>query len=217
MQEAVSYHYLKNPVAIETESFAQIKAATDLSGFDEEQSQIVLRLVHTCGNPDVARQIKISDLAASAGVAALANGAPVLCDVEMVRQGLTKRYLNETPMCFLNDPDIPRRARDAGETRTMTAVSKWVPYLKGSIVIVGNAPTALFRLLELLHEGVDKPALIIGMPVGFVGAAESKDVLWEEYSNLKTECITIEGRTGGSALAAGAFNTLIRLQRGLRF
>ena len=194
-----------------------IKQLTDLSAFDEEQKQIAMRLVHTCGNPAIVEHLKISDGAIAAGIAALNNAASLLCDVEMVRNGLTKRFLDVEPLCFLNHAEVPALAKSRGESRSMCALNWWQPYLDGSIVIIGNAPTALFRLMEMIQQGAAKPALIIGIPVGFIGAAESKAWLWQHHKALGVECITVEGRSGGSALAAGAFNTLVRLQRGLRF
>ncbi|MBN4080337.1 precorrin-8X methylmutase [Beggiatoa alba] len=209
--------YIKDPNGIEEESFKRIKALTDLTGFDEQQQQIVMRLVHTCANPDITKQVRISDNAVQAGIEALENRVSIFCDVEMVKQGLTKRYLNVKPQCFLNHLSVATKAEENNETRTMTAVEYWGNELQDSIAIIGNAPTALFRLLENIQQGKAKPALIIGIPVGFVGAAESKDYLWNSYKDIGVECITLLGRTGGSALAAAAFNTLIRLQRGLRF
>lgn len=209
--------YLSDPVAIERKSFALIRAATDLSGFDEHGQQLVLRLVHTCGNPEVAGHVRISGGAIGIGMEALGADAAVLCDVEMVRQGLDRRGLERDPLCFLNDERSAALARANRETRSMSAVSLWAPHLAGAIAVIGNAPTALFRLMEMIESGAAAaPRLIIGMPVGFVGAAEAKSYLWRHYRDLGTACITIEGRTGGSALAAAAFNTLIRLQRGVR-
>jgi len=210
-------NYIKDPIKIEEESFKQIKALTDLSGFDELQKQVVMRLVHTCGNPEVASQVKISDAAIQAGITALENKQPVFCDVEMVKQGLTKRFLDVEPQCFLNNEMIAEKAKEKNETRTMTAIELWGDNINNGIAIIGNAPTALYRLIENIQQGKAKPSLIIGIPVGFIGAAESKQYLWEQHKELGIECITITGRTGGSALAAGAFNTLVRLQRGLRF
>jgi len=209
--------YLKDPHKIEQKSFQLIRAATDLSGFGELEQQLVMRLVHTSGNPDIAAQVRISASAIDAGIAALNRDANVLCDVEMVKQGLTKRYLDAEPICFLNHEKTVALASASGETRSMSALELWTPHLLDSIVIIGNAPTALFRLLEMLEAGSVKPALIIGMPVGFVGAPESKDYLWNHRADLGVECITLRGRVGGSALAAGAFNTLVRLKNGLRF
>ena len=210
-------NYLKDPVEIENRSFEIIRSETDFSGFDALQQQIVMRLVHTCGNPKIANQVRISQSAVNKGIEALNAQMPVLCDVEMVKQGLTKRFLSTEPLCFLNHGEVPILAKEVGETRTMTALSMWKPHLKNSIAIIGNAPTALFRLMEMIEAGGEKPALIIGMPVGFVGAPESKQYLWDHFETLGVECMTIIGRSGGSALAAGAFNTLVRLQRGLRF
>lgn len=209
--------YLKNPTEIEAQSFQLIRAATDFSDFDELQQQIVMRLVHTCGNPEIAQQVRISSAAVDSGIEALARNCNVLCDVEMVRQGIGKSLLNSKPLCFLNDPETFKLATTTGETRTMSALALWQPYLENSIAIIGNAPTALFRLMEMLESGSVKPALVIGMPVGFVGAPESKDYLWKQHRELAIECITLEGRVGGSALAAGAFNALVRLKNGILF
>ena len=173
--------------------------------------------VPTRGNPDVAQQVRISHNVLNAGIDALNQNQAVLCDVEMVKQGLTKRFLTQQPLCFLNHEDTPKNASANGETRTMSALVLWAPYLENSIVIIGNAPTALFRLMEMLEAGAVKPTLIIGMPVGFVGAPESKDYLWHHHQNLGVECMTLNGRIGGSALAAGAFNTLVQLKNGLQF
>jgi precorrin-8X/cobalt-precorrin-8 methylmutase len=209
--------YLKDPHQIEEKSFSLIRAETDLSGFDENEQQLVMRLIHTSGNPQVAQQVRISAAAIDVGIATLSQKSTVLCDVEMVKQGLTKRYLDAEPLCFLNHEKTFVIANTSGETRSMSALQLWSPHIENSIVIIGNAPTALFRLIEMLEAGSAKPALIIGMPVGFVGAPESKDYLWRHHNNLGVECITLQGRVGGSALAAGAFNTLVRLKNGLKF
>ncbi len=209
--------YIKDPQKIEEKSFEMIREATDLSGFSNIQQQVIMRLVHTCGNPEVAQQVRISNNAINAGIDALNQNHAILCDVEMVKQGLTKRFLTQQPQCFLNHEDTPIIASASGETRTMSALELWTPYLENSIVIIGNAPTALFRLMEMLEAGAVKPSLVIGMPVGFVGAPESKDYLWNHHQNLGVECITLKGRVGGSALAAGAFNTLVRLKNELQF
>ena len=212
--------YIKNPAEIEAQSFQLIRAVTDFSGFDETQQQIVMRLVHTCGNPEIARQVRISSVAIDSGINALNQDCNVLCDVEMVKQGLIKgmlkRELTRDPLCFLNHHKTAARAAATGETRTMSALALWKPYLENSIAIIGNAPTALFRLMEMLESGHGKPALVIGMPVGFVGAPEAKNYLWEHHRELGVECITLAGRVGGSALAAAAFNTLVILKNDLR-
>jgi len=214
----LQFNYQPDPIAIEQESFRQIRELADLSGFDTEQQQIVMRLVHSLGEPALAGQTLISANAVSAGCDALRDNAPILCDVEMVRHGLTKRMLQPGQAhCFLNDPEIPALARQRGETRTMAALHKWAPLLDGAVVVIGNAPTALFRLLEMISEGAAKPAVVIGIPVGFVGAAESKQALWQHYQDLGIECITVAGRWGGSALAAAACNAMMRINLGERY
>jgi len=176
-----------------------------------------MRLIHTCGNPEIAGAVHFSSNAIQAGIDALNNHCSVLCDVEMVKQGLTKRFLDSQPLCFLNNPEIADVAKTNGESRTMTALRLWEPHLGNSIAIIGNAPTALYRLMELIEQGSPKPDLIIGIPVGFVGAPESKQYLIKHHQRLGVDYITVSGRIGGSALASGAFNTLVRLKHGLRF
>lgn len=209
--------YIRDPRLIEKKSFEKIKKITSFSGFDAQQQQIVMRLVHTCGDPGIAQHVRISTGAVTAGIQALEEKCAIFCDVEMVKHGLTKRFLETEPRCFLNHPDVAAIAESNSESRTMTALQFWGEELQGGIAIIGNAPTALFRLLEIMADTKVRPALIIGIPVGFVGAAESKAFLWEQHLALDIECITVLGQTGGSALAAGAFNTVVRLQRGLTF
>ncbi|MCX2523185.1 precorrin-8X methylmutase [Larsenimonas rhizosphaerae] len=212
--------YEHDPRAIEAESFRRIRELTPLDGLTEDDAQVALRLVHTCGQPDIVDVLRISPGATDAGRAALCAQAAVLCDVEMVRFGLTQRFLEArgiTPSCFLRDPATIEQARARQETRTMAALSAWRPHMEGAIVLIGNAPTALFRLLEMIRDGAPKPALIIGMPVGFVGAAESKALLWNTSQSLGVPCMTLLGRQGGSALTAAAFNTLLRLDVGERY
>jgi len=211
----LSLAYEKDPLNIERQSFQQIRALTDLNRFTPEQAQIAMRLVHTCGDPDVASAAYFSPHAITAGCEAISRQQAILCDVNMVKHGLTQRLLTTTPYCFLNDHDIPELAKQRGETRTMTALTKWPAYLSGSIVLIGNAPTALFRLLEMIDQGAAKPALVIGIPVGFIGASEAKAAMIQHHTALGFECITVEGRQGGSALTAGTFNALLRLHQGL--
>ncbi len=206
--------YEINPQAIEQESFRQIRALTDLANLTREQQQVVMRIVHSVGMPEVASSVCFSAQACESGISALARGANILCDVEMVKQGITKRMINQPPLCYLNDSRAAELAQASGETRSMAAVELWRDQLAGSVVVIGNAPTALFRLLELIEQGADKPALIIGMPVGFVGAAESKQLLWDQHQNLGIECITLLGRQGGSAVSAASCNALLRCIRG---
>lgn len=210
----IPFNYEKNPQAIEQESFRQIREIADLSPFDRDQQQVVMRVIHSLGMPQLAQQIRFSDNACSQGISALRQQANILCDVEMVKQGITKRMIEQPPLCFLNDPQVALLAKDRQETRTMAALQLWQKKLEGSIVIIGNAPTALFRLLEMIDLGAAKPALIIGMPVGFVGAAESKQALWDHHQQLGIECITLLGREGGSAVSAASCNALLRCIRG---
>ncbi len=210
----MTYRYIKDPQEIERQSFQQIRAQTDLAGLSVEQQQVVMRIVHSVGIPSIARQIRFSENACTAGIGALRGSAKILCDVEMVKQGLTKRMLEQAPLCFLNDPEVAVLAKQRRETRTMAALTHWQTALAGSIVLIGNAPTALFRLLEMLAAGAQKPALVIGMPVGFVGAAESKQALWDDHQKLGVECITILGKEGGSAVTAASCNALLRCIKG---
>jgi len=211
------YQYIKDPEAIETESFRQIRALTALDRFSDDEAQIAMRLVHTCGDPAIADHLRFCGAATDSALQAIQQQAPVLCDVEMVKQGLTKRLQTQPAHCFLNDPQTPALAAANGETRCMAAVQLWQPLLKDAVVIIGNAPTALFRLLELLNAGAPKPALIIGMPVGFVGAAESKQALWEAAAQQHLNAVLLEGRAGGSALAASTWNAFLRMANGIRF
>lgn len=212
------FDYLRDPDEIERQSFAQIRQITDLSRFDPDQQQVAMRLVHTSGDPDILRDLRFSAGAVEAGLAALQNGADVLCDIQMVSHGISKRYLSGQVHCFLNAPEVAERARQTGETRAMAAMAEWPARLAGSIVAIGNAPTALFRLLDLLDQGAPRPALIIGMPVGFINAAESKQALWDiAPTEFRTPCITLLGRRGGSTLAAATLNALARMANGIRF
>lgn len=203
---ATTYSYIRDPQAIYAKSFETARAECDLSGLDELEAEVALRVVHSCGMPDVAAALHFAPGAAATGRTALAAGAAVLCDAEMVASGIIRRLLpasNEV-LCTLADPSVPARANDAGTTRSAAAVELWRPRLDGAVCVIGNAPTALFRLLELIDEGAPRPALILGFPVGFVGAAESKQALIA--SGLPA--IALPGRRGGSAMAAAALNAL---------
>ncbi len=207
--------YLRDPTAIEAASFAAIRAATDLSGLDLDAAQVALRLVHACGDPAVVERLALENDPVAAGVAAVRAGAPVLCDVEMVRHGLTRRYLHGEVRCHLNDPGVAEAARRRGWTRTMAAVDHWDT--DGAVVVVGNAPTALFRLLERLREGAPAPRLLVAMPVGFIGAAESKAAARDHARAHGLPLVTLHGRVGGSALACAAVNAIARLAAGERW
>ena len=210
----MSFDYVIDPKSIEQESFRQIRELTNLEGLSREQQQVTMRIVHSAGIPEIADQIRFSEHACERGIDALANHHSILCDVEMVKQGITKRMIQHEPLCFLNHPEAVQRAKALGETRSMAALHLWEPHIKDSVVVIGNAPTALFRLLEMIEQGAEKPALIIGMPVGFVGAAESKQALWEAHERLGIECITLLGRPGGSAVSSASCNALLRCNIG---
>jgi len=200
--------YVRDPDEIYRRSFAKIEQEADLSRFGPAMRAVVVRMAHACGMTDIAGAIRFSNGAAESGREAIANRALIFCDVEMVRSGILSSRLpagNEL-ICTLNDPRAAALGRDTGQTRSAAAVELWDERLAGAVVAIGNAPTALFRLLERLDEGAPKPALIIGLPVGFVGAAESKAELAANPRGC--EFITLPGRRGGSALAAAAVNAL---------
>ena len=213
------FDYVIDPKTIEKNSFEMIRKLTDLDGLDQSQQQVVMRIVHSVGMPEVADKVKFSANACESGQSALAAGNAILCDVEMVKQGITKRMIQQPPLCLLNDPRTAELAKATGETRSMAALKFWGDDLAGSIVVIGNAPTALFRLLEMIEqdggkESKNKPALIIGMPVGFIGAAESKQALWDVHERLGIECITLLGNQGGSAVSSATCNALLRCNIG---
>jgi precorrin-8X/cobalt-precorrin-8 methylmutase len=219
MRNTVPFDYVVDPKAIEKNSFEMIRKLTNLDGLGQSQQQVVMRIVHSVGMPEVADKVKFSTHACESGQAALAAGNAILCDVEMVKQGITKRMISQPPLCFLNDPRTVELARSSGETRSMAALTLWGNDLAGSIVVIGNAPTALYRLLEMIENDggkncKNKPALIIGMPVGFIGAAESKQALWDVHERLGIECITLLGNQGGSAVSSATCNALLRCNIG---
>ncbi len=204
------FSYIREPAEIYQKSFAQVRAATDFSGFSPDEADVAIRLVHACAMPEIAQDLVFSDGAVAAGIKALGKGATVLVDTEMVGHGIIESRLSKSNpiVCTLNDEGVTERAAENATTRSAAAVELWDGKLKDSIVAIGNAPTALFRLLELLDGGAAKPALILGFPVGFIGAAESKQALIELGPRFGVGFITLKGRLGGSALAAAAVNAL---------
>jgi precorrin-8X/cobalt-precorrin-8 methylmutase len=200
--------YERDGAEIYRRSFATIRAEAQLDGLDPVLERVVVRMIHACGMVDLA-----GDVAASAGFgpvarAALRDGAPILCDTAMVAAGVTRARLpvaNDV-VCTLSDPQVPELAARMATTRTAAALELWRDRLPGALVVIGNAPTALFRLLEIVEEGAGRPAAVIGVPVGFVGAAESKAALAEHPAGL--EHVVVRGRRGGSAIAAAAVNAL---------
>ncbi len=200
--------YLRDPAEIYRRSFAAIRDACDLARLSADLVPVALRLVHACGMPDIVDELTASSGAVAAGRTALDAGAPILCDSQMVAQGIQRHRLprRNAVICTLDEPDTKTRAAAEGTTRSAAAVAGWRPFIDGAVVAIGNAPTALFRLLEELDRGAPRPALILGFPVGFIGAAESKAALAADPRGVAF--ITLPGRRGGSALAAAAINAL---------
>ena len=200
--------YERDPKAIYAESFATVRREARLDRFDAGMAALVTRVIHSCGMVEIADRLAFSESAYEAGRLALASGAPVLCDCEAVASSVIRRYLpaNNPVICSLNADGVPAHAADIGNTRSAAAVEFWRDHLDGAVVAIGNAPTALFHLLELLDEGWPKPAVVLGFPVGFVGAAESKAELAERPRGC--DFIALRGRKGGSAMAAAAVNAL---------
>jgi precorrin-8X/cobalt-precorrin-8 methylmutase len=202
--------YIRNGDDIYRQSFAMIRAEADLASLPADLAPVAVRLIHACGMTDIGADLEASLDAVSIGRAALNNGAPIYCDSRMVANGITRKRLpaNNDIICTLDRPEVPEMARQIDNTRSAAALELWLPHLAGAVVAIGNAPTALFRLLEMLDEGAPKPALILGFPVGFVGAIESKAEL--AANSRGVPFITLHGRRGGSAIAAAAVNALAK-------
>lgn len=202
-----SQKYIRDGAEIYRNSFAIIRAEANLSRFKEIEEKIVVRIIHACGMTDIADDIVMSPTFVASARSALQGGAPVLCDAKMVAHGITRNRLpvNNHVICTLDDPAVARLAAEAGNTRSATALELWRPHLEGAVVAIGNAPTSLFRLLEMLDQGAPAPAAVIGVPVGFVGAAESKEAL---RSQDRVPFLVVRGRRGGSAMAVAAINAL---------
>jgi precorrin-8X/cobalt-precorrin-8 methylmutase len=202
-----SRDYIRDGDEIYRRSFAIIRAEADLIRFAAAEERVAVRVIHACGMAEIVRDLVFHPDFTSAASGALKSGAPILCDAKMVANGITRSRLpakNEI-VCTLNDPGVPELAVKLATTKTAAALEFWRPILSGSLVVIGNAPTALFRLLDMLDEGADRPAAIIGMPVGFVGAAESKQALIE-YGRIPYSAV--RGRKGGSAMAVAALNAI---------
>ncbi len=201
------YDYVRDGAAIYARSFATIRAEADLSGFSAAEARVAVRVIHACGMVEVAADLRFHPGFAEAARRALLAGRPILCDSKMVAHGITRARLpaaNEV-VCTLDAPEVPAIARHIGTTRSAAALDLWGERIAGALVAIGNAPTALFRLLELLDAGAPRPAAVIGVPVGFVGAAESKAAL---AADGRVPFLVVRGRKGGSAMAAAAVNAL---------
>ena len=200
--------YVRDPQEITRRSFETVRREVDLSDLPADRQTLAVRLVHACGMTDIVPDLAWGGEVASAGRAALDRGAPIIADAKMVAEGVTRSRLpaDNPVVVTLDDPEVPDLAKRLGTTRSAAAVDLWSAYLEGAVVSIGNAPTALFRLLELLQAGGPRPAAILAFPVGFIGAAESKEALIE--AGLGIPFVTLRGRRGGSALAASAVNAL---------
>lgn len=202
------YQYITDGAAIYAQSFAMIRAEADLECFSADEEPIAVRMIHAAGMVDLASSIRFSPGFAAAARTALAGGAPILCDARMVSEGVTRARLpgDNDVICTLQAPGIHKRAAAMSNTRSAAALELWRPHLAGALVAIGNAPTALFHLLNMLEDPTcPRPAAIIGCPVGFVGAAESKAALWQEQP---VPCCIVEGRLGGSAITVAAINAI---------
>lgn len=202
------YTYEKDGAAIYKESFATIRAEAELARFARDEEQVVVRMIHAAGLVGLERDVKVSPGMVSAARTALEAGAPIFCDAFMVSEGVTRKRLpaGNDVICTLREPEVPELAAQLGTTRSAAALELWRPRLAGALVAIGNAPTALFHLLEMLEDpDCPRPAAIIGCPVGFVGARESKDALWEAQP---VPSLIVEGRLGGSAITVAAINAI---------
>lgn len=200
--------YETDGAEIYRQSFRIIRAEAELGRFSPEEERVAVRMIHAAGLVALAPHIRLSPGFATAAITALEAGAPILCDARMVSEGITRPRLpaNNPILCTLQDPEVPGLARDMANTRSAAALELWRPHLAGAVVAIGNAPTALFHLLNMLEQpDCPRPAAIIGCPVGFVGAAESKDALWQAQP---VPCCIVEGRLGGSAITVAAVNAL---------
>ncbi|MBI2245355.1 MAG: precorrin-8X methylmutase [Nocardioides sp.] len=206
------YEYVDNGPAIYVDSFATIRREADLSAIPVDAEKLAVRMIHGSGQVDLAADLVVHPRMVSAARTALEAGASVLCDATMVATGVTRSRLpkDNDVLCFLNDPRVPALAKQWETTRTAAAVSLWPPYLDGAVVAIGNAPTALFHLLELILDGGPRPAAIVGCPVGFIGAAESKQALVDFHGEhgIDIPFVTVRGRRGGSAMTSSALNAL---------
>lgn len=202
------HQYEKDGPAIYRQSFATIRAEADLAGLPADVSQVAVRMIHACGMVDLVRDLAFTPDVVARAREALRAGAPILCDVAMVASGVTRKRLpaDNDVVCTLSDPAVPSLAAELGTTRSAAALELWRDRMEGAVIAVGNAPTALFRLLEMIEEGAPRPAAVIGVPVGFVGAMESKDALAAHPSGL--DHMIVRGRRGGSAIAAAALNAI---------
>ncbi|ATE53391.1 MULTISPECIES: precorrin-8X methylmutase [Actinosynnema] len=200
--------YVKDGAEIYRRSFATIRAEARLDGLPPDVARVVVRMIHACGMVDLVEDVAFSPGVVTAAREALLAGAPVLCDAQMVASGITRKRLpaDNDVLCLLGDPAVPALAAEIGNTRSAAALQLWGERMGGAVVAIGNAPTALFHLLDLIAAGAPRPAAVLGIPVGFIGAAESKDAL--AANGLGLEHLVVRGRRGGSAMTAAAVNAI---------
>ncbi|MBE9373333.1 precorrin-8X methylmutase [Saccharopolyspora sp. HNM0983] len=200
--------YVRDGAEIYRQSFATIRAEADLSGLPGDLGRVAVRMIHSCGMVDLVEDLGYSPGVVAAARGALDRGAPILCDAKMVAAGVTRRRLpaDNRVLCTLDEPDVAGLAAQLGTTRSAAAMEHWRAHLDGAVVAIGNAPTALYRLLELIAEGAGRPAAVLGIPVGFIGAVESKQALVDSPHGV--EHLVVHGRRGGSALTAAAINAI---------
>ncbi|ACU35730.1 precorrin-8X methylmutase [Actinosynnema pretiosum subsp. pretiosum] len=200
--------YVKDGAEIYRRSFATIRAEARLDGLPPDVARVVVRMIHACGMVDLVEDVAFSPGVVTAAREALLAGAPVLCDAQMVASGITRKRLpaDNDVLCLLGDPAVPALAAEIGNTRSAAALQLWGERMGGAVVAIGNAPTALFHLLDLIAAGAPRPAAVLGIPVGFIGAAESKDAL--AANELGLEHLVVRGRRGGSAMTAAAVNAI---------
>lgn len=198
--------YIKDGAEIYRQSFATIRAESDLTRFPDDVAKVVVRMIHACGMTDLPNDVAFSPNVVRDAREALRNGAPILCDANMVASGVTRRRLpkdNEV-LCYLQDPRTPARAKTIGNTRSAAALELLQDRFEGAVIAIGNAPTALFHLIDLIEQGAPRPAAVLGIPVGFIGAQESKEAL----AATDLEHLVVHGRRGGSAMTAAAINAI---------
>ena len=201
------YNYIRDGAEIYRRSFATIREEADLSGFSDAEARVAVRIIHACGLTETARDLAFTPTFYDAARNALLAGKPILCDSKMVANGITRSRLpaENKVICTLDDPRVASHAASIGNTRSAAALDLWLDVMEGSLVAIGNAPTALFHLLEMIDAGAPKPAAVVAMPVGFIGAAESKEAV---LTDGRLPTVVVKGRRGGSAMAAAAVNAL---------
>jgi precorrin-8X/cobalt-precorrin-8 methylmutase len=207
--------YLRDPERIRQQNYAKIRERVAVDAFTPDQQQVVIHMVRACGDPELANYIRFSEKALAVAHKAIKKRNNLLYDVELVKQALDESLLYQEPLGFLGRASVISHAKSSKQTRAMTAVDCWKPFMAGGIVLIGQSATALFRLLEILKDGAPPPALVIAAARGFVNAETAKQMLWDQREELGLECIVVNGTRGGAVLAAAALNALLMIQQGV--